>query len=114
MTSLLPDNKKAVVVCSTNQAPNVESVPVPQPLRDFATVQVLATNVISYIRDVYNGNRNYAFPTPLIAGTSAIGRVVAVDPDAVKFRLGDLVFIGCIIRARDRTTFSCGCYPRLW
>lgn len=64
-------------------------------------VQVLTAGVISYIRDIYNGKRNYPFPTPLVAGTSAIGRVVAVGPDAVKLKPGDLVFVDCTIRARD-------------
>lgn len=92
---------KAVVVRSTDQPPAVEEVPVPQPFHGSGIVQVLAANVISYIRDIYNGKRNYPFPTPLIAGTSAIGRVVAVGPDAVKLKPGDLVFIDCTIWARD-------------
>lgn len=101
MTTSLPDTMRAVVVHSTNVLPTVEQVPVPQPFHGSAIVQVLSAGAISYIRDIYNGKRNYPFPTPLIAGTSAIGRVVAVGPDAVKLKPGDMVFIDCTIRARD-------------
>lgn len=101
MADPLPDTMRAVVVHSTNEPPTVERVAVPRPFHGSAIVQVLTAGVISYIREIYNGKRNYPFPTPLIAGTSAVGRVVAVGPDAVKLKPGDLVFVDCTIRARD-------------
>ncbi|GAB7322490.1 hypothetical protein MBLNU13_g03425t1 [Cladosporium sp. NU13] len=101
MATQLPETMRALVVHSTDQPPTVEQLPVPQPFHGSAVVQVLAAGVISYIRDIYNGKRNYPFPTPLVAGTSAIARVVAVGPDAVKLKPGDLVFVDCTVRARD-------------
>ena len=101
MANQLPETMRALVVHSTDQPPKVEQVPVPQPFHGSAVVQVLTAGVISYIRDIYNGKRNYPFPTPLVAGTSAIARVVAVGPDAVRLKPGDLVFVDCTIRARD-------------
>jgi D-arabinose 1-dehydrogenase-like Zn-dependent alcohol dehydrogenase len=101
MAAQLPEIMRALVVHSTSRPPTVDRVPVPQPFHGSATVQILRAGVASYMRDIYNGKRNYPFPTPLIAGTSAIGRVVAVGPDAVKLKSGDLVFVDCTIRARD-------------
>jgi hypothetical protein len=101
MANQLPETMRALVVRSTDQPPTVEQIPIPQPFHGSAVVQVLTAGVISYIRDIYNGKRKYPFPTPLVAGTSAIGRVVAVGPDAVKLKPGDLVFVDCTIRARD-------------
>jgi hypothetical protein len=101
MAAELQKTMRAVVVHSTDQPPTVDHVPIPQPFHGSATVQVLRAGVISYIRDIYNGKRKYPFAMPLIAGTSAIGRVVAVGPDAVKLKAGDLVFVDCTIRARD-------------
>jgi len=101
MANQLPETMRALVLHSTDQPPTVDHLPVPQPFHGSAVVQVLTAGVISYIRDIYNGKRNYPFPTPLVAGTSAIGRVVAVGPDAVKLKPGDLVFVDCTIRARD-------------
>ena len=50
---------------------------------------------------IYDGSRKYAYPTPLVPGTSAIGRVAAVGPDSVLLTPGQLVFIDCVIRGRD-------------
>lgn len=100
-TQDLPEHMKALVLTSRDKAPTVETVPTPQPTLGSATVRVLAANTISYIRDIYNGKRNYPFPTPIVPGTSFIGRVVAVGPDATKLKPGDLVFVDCVIRSRD-------------
>lgn len=56
------------------------------------------------MRQIYNGERQYRFPTPLIPGTTAIGRVVAIGPDATLLKPGMLVFVDCIIRGRDDAT----------
>jgi threonine dehydrogenase-like Zn-dependent dehydrogenase len=64
-------------------------------------VQIIAANVISYMRDIYNGKRQYPFPMLLVVGTSAIGRVAAVGPDATKLQPGQLVWLDVTIRARD-------------
>ena len=101
MSNQLPETMRAVVVHSTSQPPTVEQVQVPQPFHGSAVVRVLSASVISYIRDIYNGKRKYPFPTPMIAGASAIGRIAAVGLDAVKLKAGDLVFVECTIRARD-------------
>jgi NADPH:quinone reductase-like Zn-dependent oxidoreductase len=101
MASSLPETMRALVIHATDRAPTVERVPTPQPFHGSAVVKILSAGIISYMRDIYNGKRNYPFPTPLIAGTSAVGYVVTVGPDAVKLRPGDLVFVDCTIRARD-------------
>jgi NADPH:quinone reductase-like Zn-dependent oxidoreductase len=97
----LPETMKAVVLQSTEQPPTIETVPTPQPTLGSAVVRVLAANTISYMRDIFNGKRNYPFPMPLTPGSSFIGRVVAVGLDATKMKAGDLVFVDCLIRSRD-------------
>lgn len=100
----LPKTMKALVLKSTSEPPTVETVPTPQPTVGTAVVRILAANVISYVRDIYNGKRNYPFPTPIIPGSSAIARVAAVGPDATKLKPGDLVLVDCTIRSRDDPT----------
>lgn len=56
------------------------------------------------MRQIYNGELQYPFPTPLIPGASAIGRVAAVGPDATLLKPGMLVFVDCTIRGRDDAT----------
>ncbi|KAK3684500.1 hypothetical protein LTR37_020212 [Vermiconidia calcicola] len=97
----LPDKMKALVLRSTSEPPAIETVPTPQPTLGSAVVRVLAASTISYMHDIYNGKRNYPFPMPIIPGTSAVGRVVAIGPDATKLKPGDLVFVDCTIRSRD-------------
>lgn len=102
--SELPKTMKALVLKSTSEPPTVETVPTPQPTLGSAVVRIIAANVISYIRDIYNGKRKYPFPTPLIPGTSAIARVAAVGPDATALKRGDLVLLDCLVRSRDEPT----------
>lgn len=66
-----------------------------------AIVRGEAANIISYSKDMYNGTRNYPFPMPLVIGTSGLGRVAAIGPDAVLLKPGQLVFIDCFVRGRD-------------
>lgn len=53
------------------------------------------------MRDIYNGTRQYPFPTPIVPGSMAIGRVAALGPDAVSLSRGQLVFLDLLIRGRD-------------
>jgi len=47
---------------------------------------------------------------PLVIGTSALGRVAAIGPDAVLLKPGQLVFIDSFVRGRDdpNATFLLG------
>ena len=53
------------------------------------------------MRQIYNNERQYPYPKPLVPGTSAIGRVAAVGPDATSLKPGQLVHVDCVIRGRD-------------
>ena len=100
----LPETMQALVLKSTSEPPTVQTVPVPQVTPGTAIVRVLAANIISYTRHIYDGTRRYPFPTPLIPGTSAIGRIVELPPDATRLQLNDIVFVDCIVRSRDEPT----------
>jgi NADPH:quinone reductase-like Zn-dependent oxidoreductase len=100
-TGELPQTHRALVQHVYAEPLKVETIPTPQPTPGSAIIRVLATPVISYMKNIYNGTRKYSYPTPLVVGTSAIGRVAAVGPDAVHLKPGQLVFFDCTIRARD-------------
>lgn len=100
----LPKTHRALILTSTTKAPTVQKIPTPQPTAGNAIVRILVANVIPFMRDIYNGKRQYAFPTPLVIGTSAIGRVAAVGPDATFLTPGKLVHIDVTIRGRDDPT----------
>ncbi|KAK7545411.1 hypothetical protein IWX48DRAFT_678708 [Phyllosticta citricarpa] len=57
--SRLPESHRVLQLESTEQPPQVKTVPTPQPGPGSAFVQVLAAAVISYSGDLYNGKRQY-------------------------------------------------------
>ena len=97
----LPKTHRALVLNSKSEPPTVQSIPTPKPTPGSAVVRVLGAGVISYSRNIYNGKRQYAYPTPLVIGTSAIGRIAAVGPDATLLTPGQLVHVDSTIRGRD-------------
>ena len=71
------------------------------PAPGSAVGRVLEAGVLSYQREIYNGQRPYPFPKPIVGGYSAIGRVAAVGPDATALQPGQLVWVDCVVRGRD-------------
>ncbi|MCJ1376759.1 hypothetical protein MMC20_008004 [Loxospora ochrophaea] len=97
----LPPTHRALVLTSRSQPAEVKTIPTPRPTPGSAVVRVLVSGVLSYSRDIYDGTRAYPFPTPLVIGTGAIGRVAAVGPDATLLTPGQLVYVDLLIRGRD-------------
>lgn len=98
----LPTTHRALVQLERHQPLVVERErPTLQPTPGSAILRVESTAVVSYQRDIYNGTRSYPYPTPFVPGFYAIGRVVAVGPDAVALAPGQLVYFDGFIRARD-------------
>ena len=100
-TEKLPKVHRALVQHVYGEPLQIDTVPTPQPTPGSAIVKVLASNVISYTGELYDGTRKYPYPTPLVVGSSAVGRVAAVGPDGVLLKPGQLVFVDSVIRGRD-------------
>ncbi|KAH8803416.1 chaperonin 10-like protein [Xylogone sp. PMI_703] len=101
MTSNLPSHHRALVLESIETGFEVKSVPTAQLSEGSAIVRIEASGALSYFREIYNGELGYSFPTPIVGGFSAIGHVVALGADATVLRVGQLVFVDCVVRARD-------------
>ncbi|KAK3674051.1 hypothetical protein LTR78_005898 [Recurvomyces mirabilis] len=102
MASTLPSEHKALVVQSHGTLNlKVKTIPTAQPTNGAATVRIEAAGVLSYHHDIYNGDRNYSYPTPMVGGLSAIGRIAALGPDAVALKVGQLIYVDCVIHGRD-------------
>lgn len=80
---------------------SVQVVPVPTVIPGSAVLRVHAAGILSYMKQIYNGERNYPYPVPLTTGSSAIARVVALGPDATRLKVGDLCLLDITVRARD-------------
>ncbi|TAQ85286.1 hypothetical protein B7494_g6383 [Chlorociboria aeruginascens] len=97
----LPKIHRALVQHVKAEPLQVEAIPTPQPTPGSAIVKVIAANVVSYSGEVFNGKRKYNYPTPIVTGFSAVGRVAATGPDSTLLLPGRLVFVDCVIRGRD-------------
>lgn len=109
MTSqTVPASHKALVLSSIKADIDikVQDVPTPQATAGSVVVKVIFSMVVPYATQVYNGTRPYPMPLPLVVGSGAIARVVAVGPDAIKLTPGYLVLVDSFIRGRDDADIS--------
>ena len=92
---------KAAVLKSFGSPLVIENVPEPVLGTGEVIVDVVATRVLSYMNEVFDGTRNYAIDLPIIPGPGGIGRVRALGPDATRLSVGDWVFCDPTVRSRD-------------
>lgn len=92
---------KAAVLKSFGSPLAIENVPEPVRGTGEVIVDVVATRVLSYMNEVFDGTRNYALDLPIIPGPGGIGRVRAIGPDATRLAVGDWVFCDPTVRSRD-------------
>jgi D-arabinose 1-dehydrogenase-like Zn-dependent alcohol dehydrogenase len=97
----LPPTQTALVQTTYAQPLSLQTIPTPSPLPGTAVIKILSAGVVSYAKQVYDGTRKYPYPTPFTPGTSAIGRIAALGPDATKLQIGQLVYVDCVMRSRD-------------
>lgn len=95
------ETHRALVLPSLSSPASVQVIPKPTSTPGSALVRVIIANVLPYARIAYNGTRGTPMPTPLVIGSSAIGRIESVGPDATSLSAGQLVWIDSFIRARD-------------
>ncbi|KAF2251747.1 GroES-like protein [Trematosphaeria pertusa] len=97
----LPKTQSALVQTTYAQPLEIKSIPVPDAIPGSAVIKILSTPVVSYAKEVYNGTRKYPYVTPIVPGSSAVGRVAALGPDSTSLKIGQLVHIDCTIHSRD-------------
>ena len=66
---------KAAVLKAFGSPLVVETMPDPVLGTGEVIVDVVATRVLSYMNEVFSGERNYALDLPVIPGPGGIGRV---------------------------------------
>ena len=104
----LPETHRALRLLSLDSKPSVEVIATPKPTPGSVVIQVLATAILSYQNQIYppSNTRKYPYPLPLTGGSSAIGRIAAVGPDATSLKEGQFVYFDNFIRARDDHTIA--------
>lgn len=101
MANHLPITYRALQVDSVYTGLQIVEKPMLKADPGSAIVRIEAAKILSYHLEVYNGERPYSFPTPIVGGGSAIGRIAAVGPDATALTEGQLVYVDCVVHARD-------------
>ncbi|CRG83635.1 hypothetical protein PISL3812_00989 [Talaromyces islandicus] len=79
----------------------VKNLEIPKATPGSVIVRIAAAGVITYMKNIYNGKRQYPYPTPIIPGSGAVGRVAELGADSTSLKVGDLVLIDPVIRGRD-------------
>jgi len=101
MSQSLPSKHHALVLDNRETGFQLKTLPTPQPDPGSAIIRILASGILPYHRETYNGKRPMPFPTPLVGGFGAIGHIVATGSDTTILKPDQLVYIDCVIRARD-------------
>ena len=97
----LPLTQQALVLSSFSDGPELKTIETPSPTTGSAVLNVLSTNVLTYARSLYNGTLQYPLTLPMVIGSSAIGRIAAIGPDATRLKPGQLVLFEIFIHGRD-------------
>ncbi|KAI3319548.1 alcohol dehydrogenase GroES domain-containing protein [Xylariaceae sp. AK1471] len=99
----LPAVFKGLLFNTPSEPPKVTTLSTPKLDAGSVIVRPLYSWIAAYANDIYqNGNpRGYDIPFPIVGGSNAIGRVVAVPADATTIKVGDLVTTEPLILARD-------------
>jgi alcohol dehydrogenase len=92
---------KAAILKAFGSPLSIEILPDPVLGTGEVVVDVVATGVLPYAREVFSGERRYMLTLPVVPGCAAIGRVRAVGPDATRLAPGDWVFCDPTVRSRD-------------
>src|SRR5579883_3258821 len=92
---------KAAIFKAIGEPLTIEDIPEPVPGAGEVLVRVLAAPVLSYMQDVFTGQRHYPLLLPLAPGCGAVGLVEKVGPDATRLKPGQLVFCDPTVRSRD-------------
>jgi NADPH:quinone reductase-like Zn-dependent oxidoreductase len=92
---------KAAILKSFGSPLAIEAAPDPVLGTGEVIIDVAATRVLSYAKEVFSGERKYLLELPVIPGPGGIGRVRAIGPDATHLEVGDWVYCDPTVRSRD-------------
>lgn len=92
---------KAAILSAFGSPLTVETVPDPVIGTGEVIVDVVASGVLPYTKQVFSGARKYPIQLPMVPGAGAIGKVRAVGPDATRLKPGDWVVCDATVRSRD-------------
>ncbi|KAI4606254.1 hypothetical protein J4E80_010231 [Alternaria sp. BMP 0032] len=100
-TDTLPPTMKALLQETKNGPLIPKSIPTPTPGPGSVVVKILANLLQHQTPGILSGKAGFTYPTPMIPGGRAVGRIAATGPDTTCLSEGQLVLLEPFIRARD-------------
>ncbi len=92
---------KAAILKTFGSPLAIEILPAPILGTGEVIIDVVATGVLPYAKEVFSGERKYLLNLPVAPGLGGIGRVRAVEPDATRLEVGEWVLCDPTVRSRD-------------
>ncbi len=92
---------KAAVLEAFGSPLLIKDLPDPVIGTGEVVVDMFVAGIVNYSNEVFSGERRYLIEPPIVPGSSGIGRVRAVGPDATKLKIDDWVFCDSTVRSRD-------------
>ena len=80
---------------------SVEEIPDPVLGTGEVLIEVVSAPIPHYASEVLSGARKYLLNLPMVPGAGAVGRVLAIGPDATNLAVGDWVFCDPTVRSRN-------------
>ncbi|KAF7563576.1 hypothetical protein G7046_g513 [Stylonectria norvegica] len=104
----LPETMKGLVLEADDSTTlTLKTLPFPSPTLGSVTIRILATgtnaNLVNMLRNASDSHQ-FTQPRPMVPGSNSIGRIVAIGPDTVSLKVGQLVAIDGFVRGRDDPT----------
>ncbi|EFQ32526.1 zinc-binding dehydrogenase [Colletotrichum graminicola] len=98
----IPETTTALILNAFNEPLALEKTPTPKTTpAGSVLVRVLSTSVRPHNRAGFTGQSPLSQSVPYNPGNSGVGRVIAVGPDAVAVKPGQLVYLNGFYLARD-------------
>ncbi|KAH8901928.1 putative alcohol dehydrogenase [Coniochaeta sp. PMI_546] len=103
MSSQIPQTYRGLQVTSASSPAQVATIPTPALTPSTVLIRPIITHLVSYISSIFgdNNSRGYSYPTPLVPGSSSVGRILAAASDLPGLRPGQLAYVDPVLRARD-------------
>ncbi|KAI1316050.1 hypothetical protein EDD11_010514 [Mortierella claussenii] len=95
--------KAAVFEGARQSSPFLDIKHIPSPIagNGDVIVKILATRVLSYAGEIFNGTRQYPTRLPIVPGSGGVGVIKSVGPGTAHLQAGQVVYIDPTVRARD-------------
>ncbi|MCJ1447318.1 MAG: hypothetical protein MMC23_007829 [Stictis urceolatum] len=97
----MSQTQQVLVLPAKGEALQLQKAPIPEASSGSAVIKVLATSISPNSNKIFSGGLPLPLSTPIIPGSSSVGRIHALGPDSTFFKKDQLVYVDFFVRSRD-------------